>query len=49
MKRSPLLARADLLRALDLAGDDDESERRYAGALEFFPSQPVVATRSATL
>lgn len=46
MRRSPLLARADLLHALELAGDDDQSERRYAGALAFFERPPDVVSTS---
>jgi hypothetical protein len=49
MKRPPLLARADLLRALELAGDDDQSERRYAGLLAFSERQPVVGSVAARI
>ncbi|HRF05880.1 hypothetical protein, partial [Accumulibacter sp.] len=48
MKRSPLLARADLLRALDCAGDDAAAARRYAGLLGFV-EQPDVATDALVL
>jgi hypothetical protein len=48
MKRSPLLARADLLRALALAGGEEDRQRRYAGLLAF-ERQPVVATVSGII
>jgi hypothetical protein len=35
MKRSPLLARADLLRALALAGGEEDRQRRFAALLCF--------------
>jgi len=46
MRRSPLLARADLLHALELAGDDGDTERRYAGALAFFERPPDAVSTS---
>ncbi|WP_313950144.1 formylglycine-generating enzyme family protein [Accumulibacter sp.] len=48
MKASPVLARADLLRALALTGEDDERARRYAGLLRF-ERQPAVATFSGVV
>jgi formylglycine-generating enzyme required for sulfatase activity len=43
MKRSPLLARADLLRALALAGGEEDRQRRYSGLLGF-EHEPADAT-----
>ena len=49
MKRQPRLARADLLQALALAGDDDERQRRYAGLLEFVERPANVASISGVI
>lgn len=46
MKRQPQLARADLLQALALAGDDAQRQRRYAGLLDFVERSAVVQRAS---
>jgi hypothetical protein len=48
MKRSPLLARADLLRALALAGDDEDDSAATRLCL-LRACQPVVATISGNI
>ncbi len=48
MKRQPQLARADLLQALALAGDDAQRQRRYAGLLDFV-DRPTVALVTASI
>lgn len=49
MNPSPLLARADLLRALALAGEDKIAARRYAELLKFASNEPVAATFEAVI
>ncbi len=49
MKRQSQLARADLLQALALAGDDAERQRRYARLLDFVEQPANVASFSGVI